>query len=171
MIEWRPVAEFVGYEVSNTGMVRGSRGVLTLVADPKGYLFATFRTNGQNCKRAVARLVAQAFIGPRPAGCVVRHMDGNKANNTPANLAYGTPAQNEHDKRGHGTAPIGTRHPAAKLTDAQITAIRSRYVPYHPTHGGSALGREFGVSQMNISRIVNVKLWQHLVPSSKGGAL
>jgi len=165
MIEWRPVAEFDGYEVSSTGLVRGRSGVLILRTDRKGYLFAAFRTDGMNCKRAVARLVAQAFIGPRPAGCVVRHMDGNKTNNTPANLAYGTPSQNEHDKRSHGTAAIGTKHPCAKLTEAQIIAIRSRYIPHHKTHGGSAMAREFGVSQMNISRIVTSKTWLHLLPA------
>ena len=167
MIEWRRVKEFPMYEVSNTGHVRGRHGVLKLRADAKGYLFASLR-DGKVHKRAVARLVAEAFIGPRPEGHVVRHKDGIKAHNIPANLLYGTSAENEHDKRGHGTAPIGERHPAAKLTDGQVAEIRRRYIPYHPKHGGSAMGREYGVSQNTISKVVNNKLWPHLLPTSAG---
>ena len=162
-IEWRPIAEFPAYEVSNTGLVRGKAGVLTLRTDPKGYLFATLR-QGKTHKRAVARLVAAAFIGPRPDGCVVRHRDGIKSNNVPANLSYGTPTENEQDKRGHGTAPIGQHHPAAKLTEGQVADIRRRFIAYHPVHGGAAMGREYGVSQNTVSKIVTGKLWPHLLP-------
>lgn len=52
---------------------------------------------------AVHRIVALAFIGPRPEGMEVRHLDGNPENNALANLTYGTPSENQFDKVRHGT--------------------------------------------------------------------
>jgi hypothetical protein len=51
-------------------------------------------------------LVALAFIGPRPTGEYVRHLDDNPRNNCLENLAYGTPAENQADmaRNGRGTA-------------------------------------------------------------------
>jgi hypothetical protein len=54
---------------------------------------------------AVHVLVASAFLGPRPAGMEVRHLDGNEFNNNVRNLRYGTHSENMHDKRTHGTNP------------------------------------------------------------------
>lgn len=161
MIEWRPIAEFPAYEVSNTGIVRGKRGELKLRSDRKGYLFANLR-DGKLHKRAVARLVAEAFNGPRPVGCITRHRDGIKTNNIPSNLLYGTPTQNERDKRDHGTAPIGTRHPSAKLTEAQVVEIRRRYQPHHKDRGARAMGHKFGVAADTIQKIIARRIWAHL---------
>lgn len=48
-------------------------------------------------------LVAAAFIGPRPPGKIVRHLDGNRKNPRWGNLAYGTYAENTQDAIAHGT--------------------------------------------------------------------
>lgn len=162
MEEWRAIVGFPGYEVSNAGRVKGQRGELKLREDRKGYLFAVLSRDGTQAKRGVARLVAEAFVGPRPAGQVVRHRDGVKSRNVPDNLVYGTQVENEADKRLHGTAPIGVQHPAAKLTEEQVRQVRARYVRMSQTSGGTALAREFGVSAHLISMIVRGKLWSHL---------
>lgn len=46
-----------------------------------------------------------------------------------------------------------------KLTEVAVALIKSRYVPRCPVNGGAALGREFGVSQVMISRIIVGKAW------------
>ena len=163
MIEWLPIADFPGYEVSYLGLVRGPMKTLTLSQDRKGYLFANMRRGGALHKRMVSGLVAEAFIGLRPDGQQVRHKNGIKSDNHFSNLEYGTQVENEHDKRRHGTAPIGANHPCAKLNESQVSAIRTRYIPYHPTHGASAIGREYGLSQNTIAKIVGRKLWRHVV--------
>ena len=44
-------------------------------------------------------LVLEAFVGPRPSPShEARHMDGNKENNTVANLAWGTATDNRLDR-------------------------------------------------------------------------
>jgi hypothetical protein len=46
----------------------------------------------------VHQQVALAFIGPAE-GRQVRHLDGNRLNNKLENLAYGTPRENQNDRR------------------------------------------------------------------------
>jgi len=162
MIEWRDVVGFPGYKVSNAGDVKGPLKVLNQRADRKGYLSVSMRRDGVLHKRTVARLVAEAFLGPRPDGQQVRHKSGIKTDNRFSNLEYGTQADNEHDKRRHGTAPIGENHPAAKLTGQQVIDIRARCIRYDRTHGESAIAREYGLSQYTIGKIVSRQLWSHI---------
>lgn len=55
-------------------------------------------------------LVALAFIGPRPDGMVVRHLDDDPSNNTVENLAYGTRQDNADDAvRNRLTVGVRTR--------------------------------------------------------------
>ena len=75
----------------------------------------------------VQNLVADAHLGPRPPGMVLRHLDGDPTNNEPANLAYGTIAANMADRARHGRTPRGETHAAAKLSDAAVAMIRERY--------------------------------------------
>jgi hypothetical protein len=51
----------------------------------------------------VHSLVILAFVGPRPDGEQVRHLNGNPADNRLTNLAYGTQSQNQQDSLRHGT--------------------------------------------------------------------
>jgi hypothetical protein len=109
MIEtWRPVVGFEGqYEVSDHGQVvslrSGDRLVRKLHIDACGYLRVSFKVGDRTANRRVHSLVAEAFVGPRPDGMVVRHLDGNQLNNRPANLRYGTQAENAQDMLIHGT--------------------------------------------------------------------
>lgn len=58
--------------------------------------------------------------------------------------------------------PRGISHPKAKLSDANIIAIRGRYVPFDREHGQCALARAYGVTQATIARIVNGSSWAHV---------
>jgi len=162
MIKWRDVVGFPGYQVNSIGDVKGPLKILDQRADRKGYLSVSMRRNGVLHKRTVARLVAEAFLGPRPDGQQVRHKSGIKTDNCFSNLEYGTQADNEHDKRRHGTAPIGINHPSAKIDESHVRAIRARYVPYHAMNGAAAIAREYGLTQNTVSKIVNRKLWSHV---------
>lgn len=113
--EWRPVCGWERlYEVSSDGRVRSLdrvdwrgqryRGrMLTLNVKSGGYLTVGLCDNGEHRTRAIHRLVAEAFLGPRPDGCEVRHLDGDPKNNRLANLAYGSPSENSLDRVRHGT--------------------------------------------------------------------
>lgn len=52
---------------------------------------------------AVAQLVAEAFLGEKPAGTEVCHNDGVRVHNHPHNLRWDTRSGNVLDKARHGT--------------------------------------------------------------------
>lgn len=117
-----------------------------------GYLGVALRVDGRTVKAHVAHLVAAAFHGQRPPGHDVCHNDGNRQNNEPTNLRYATRAQNLADRDRHGTAQIGDRNPAAKLSNAQANDIRRRRASGELLR---VLAAEFGVRESAISRIAN----------------
>lgn len=91
----------------------------------KGYRTVSLCHNNKKVSRSVHRLICSAFHGPSPSPVhQVRHLDGNPNNNLPGNLCWGTQAENWQDRRIHGTASVGEKHPAAKLTDQEREHIR-----------------------------------------------
>lgn len=99
---------FPGYYAGDDGQIytwRQSRILRPMVAtvDSHGYP-AVYLYMGKGTRRHVRvhRLVCRAFHGEPPAStvarkCLVRHLDGNKLNARPANLAWGSYAQNYAD--------------------------------------------------------------------------
>lgn len=51
----------------------------------------------------VHALVMETFVGPRPEGSEIRHLDGDRCNNRVDNLKYGTHSENMMDRERHGT--------------------------------------------------------------------
>lgn len=120
---WRPVVGFEGlYEVSSQGRVHSvrrpqSKGPhrmvggrqLRLTATGRGYVQVNLCDAEGVHRREVHILVAAAFIGPRPDGAQIRHLDGNGLNNEVSNLMYGTPSENLADAVRHGTHAWASR--------------------------------------------------------------
>lgn len=115
---WRPIpGREGGYEVSSLGRVRSVDRTITRMtkrgpvrARLKGRVLATSMANSGYLVAMIGRarpyihdLVLQAFIGQRPAGHQAAHWDGDRRNNTPGNLRWATPSQNNLDKARHGT--------------------------------------------------------------------
>lgn len=111
-----------GYEVSNQGRVQASAlydsaGRLAIPAVPvatslnHGYPEVSLRQvgGGRRLRVKVHHLVAAAFIGPRPPGAVVRHLNGDKEDNRLSNLTYGSQAENIADTVAHGRHYYGSR--------------------------------------------------------------
>lgn len=106
---WRPVVGYEGlYEVSNTGRVRSLYDArhqkyrvkeLKPGANRYGYLMVGLHKNGKQKLHTVHSLVMAAFVGPRPEGYDVNHIDECKSNNRVENLEYCTRRENNN----HGT--------------------------------------------------------------------
>lgn len=103
--EWRPVVGYEGiYEVSNVGRVRSVPRVDAAgrVRAPKikaqtlsnGYPMVLLYKDRKQRAARVHVLVAEAFLGPRPPGLVVNHIDHDKTNNQTENLEYVTQLEN-----------------------------------------------------------------------------
>lgn len=63
-----------------------------------GYIVYTLLKGGKSRYVTAHSLVAEVFIGPRPPGLDIRHLDGDKLNNHVSNLAYGTRTENMMDE-------------------------------------------------------------------------
>ena len=99
--EWRPIAEFEGYEISNLGNVKRNGKLLKLSPWNK-YLTIRLRTAEKNKTAYVHRLVAMTFI-PNPENKpMINHIDGNKLNNDVKNLEWCTRQENERHAWNHG---------------------------------------------------------------------
>lgn len=118
--DWKAVKGFEGHEVSNLGNVRRDGVLLVQAIKETGYRRVTLKTAQGKCQRYVHRLVAEAFIGDRPEGMEVNHIDGNKANNTPVNLEYVTHAENVRHAHETGLCKRGEQAGTSKYTEKQV---------------------------------------------------
>lgn len=131
-----------------------------------GYPFVCIIIDGQRKSVPVHRLVCSAFHGIAPTKVsIVRHLDGDPTNSLPDNLAWGSYAQNEADKRRHGRVADGERHGAAKLTEDAVRIIRAS-VPFGLWNATDA-AQVFGVHPSTIRRIAAGKRgWQRLIEAA-----
>lgn len=174
--EWRPVVGFEGlYEVSDMGNVRSVERQIRVLGRWGGEEVRTYRSkilrphrakddylrvglclHGERVTRTIHSLVAEAFLGPRPEGQEVRHLDCKGYRNCLENLAYGTRVTNREDSRREGTLAVGEKIAQSKLTACQILAIRE----------ADGLQRDiadaFGVSRSQIGRIKRGDNWVHV---------
>lgn len=103
--EWRDVPGYEGHlQVSFNGFIKQFRNVggywwapKKPAPNPNGYVIIYDNKNPLR----VHTLVALAFIGPRPNGCTVDHIDRNRSNNVATNLRWATKAEQiaNRDKR------------------------------------------------------------------------
>jgi hypothetical protein len=114
--------------------------------------------------KSVHRLVAECYL-PNPDNLpLVEHKDDIKTNNHVSNLMWSTHSNNNGNaiKNGLKNMPKGEKNSNSKLTEEQIKWIRDNYIQYDKEFGGKSLSIKFGISQSQIHRIINNKLWNHI---------
>lgn len=145
---WKPVVGYEGiYEVSNRGRVRRILAgpgtwpgrMLTPSEDTKGYMNVRLL----NKPARLHRIVAMAFLGPSDLP-LVRHLDGDPANNTLENIAWGTHQDNTDDRVRHGRTTNADRPPATHCKQGhEFTPENTRYrAPRKSGHRESLRCRE-----------------------------
>lgn len=159
--EWRVIPGYDGrYEVSTFGRVLSrffkTPRPMAFVWSKKGYPNVKLCSPRGQDHWIVPRLVLTVFVGPCPEGKEAAHEDSNTANSRLDNLTWKTPVENAADKLRVGTLLVGSRHQNAKLTEAQVAAIRATHAP------GTAVAAKYGVSQSLISQLRNGKGWSHV---------
>ncbi len=167
-VVWKDIPGYP-YQVSNTGQVRritkhGYRLLRPRVN--KGYLRLQLSKNDVPKSVYVHALVAAAFLGTRPAGLQVNHIDGNSLNNHVTNLEYVTPAANTKHAYALGLirSRVGERHHNTNLADEQVADIRRAYATGTVTQ--YSLAAKYGVAQSCISNLVRYRSRKQL---SSGG--
>lgn len=168
--EWRPVVSWEGvYQVSSQGQVRRVAGYPTFQGRPRRHSRTGLMT-GQPVERvlkpmlkdgrptvclvqgmgtekwiSVHTLVAEAFLGARPEGQTVKHLNGDKADNRVENLEWATlRRQRQHALENGLQGPYSFR----RLTDEQALEI---YTDQQTS--GREFARRYNVSPVTVSSI------------------
>lgn len=141
--QWRPVVGYEGvYEVSDAGRVRSlPRSVrgrneslvprpgveLARTPDRDGYAHVVLSVGNAQRTRKVCVLVLEAFAGAKPAGLEACHNDGDKTNDSIANLRWDTRSENALDRVRHGTHNMArrTRCPQGHNYSPENTGLRN----------------------------------------------
>lgn len=127
-----------------------------------GYAFVSFIIDSKRTSMIVHSVICNYFHGSKPQkGYVVRHLDGNKLNNIPNNLLWGTYSDNEADKRKHGRTAMGEKQGSVKLTDEAVRIIRAS-IPCGLWNSKDA-SQVFGVHHSTIESIARGEGWSHIV--------
>lgn len=84
-----------------------------------GYMYVSISTERGQRSVAIHSLLMDAFVGPKPDGLEVRHLDGNPLNNDLSNIRYGTRKENADDRVKHGR-----QRGRELLNDAEVRSIR-----------------------------------------------
>lgn len=163
---WRLVPGYEDYSISNMGSVRrivparrAPVGPLKPWKTSAGYpVVSLWRKNAKGAaKLYVHHLVARLFLPIKPTPKhEVAHNNGDAGNPAASNLRWASKSDNEMDKVSHGTSNRGSRHGLAKLTEADVIAIRSS------GESCSVVAKGFGVSREHIRDIRARKRWAHL---------
>lgn len=99
--EWINCIEGEDYEISNFGncrrkMKNGTYKIIggSILTCGTGYKYFQMKRDGKRINYLFHHLVAKCFIGERPDGLVVDHVDRNSLNNNVINLRYVTQKEN-----------------------------------------------------------------------------
>lgn len=166
--EWRTMAGFPDYSVSNYGRIRidvarhniWEGKEISQSPDRDGYMQCSLQGDSGKVLGRVHRLVCSTFLGPIPHGLEVNHKDGDPSNNRLVNLEVVTKAENiQHSIAVLGSTRTGERNGGAKLTEAEVLTIRER------ANNGAAyqsIANEFGITSVAASLIATGKTWKHV---------
>ena len=115
--QWRPIRDWGDlYEASDQGRIRrivGRNGsgyyaritILKPTVGKQGYCMVHLWRDGKSKTMMVHRLVAWTFLGPRPEGLEIRHLNDDKLDCRLVNLVYGTRRENKIDSVRNGIHP------------------------------------------------------------------
>ena len=154
---WKDIPGYEGaYQASTLGRIRSVDRVITSKSK-KGKAYKKHRKGRVLCPApthggylgvnlghyphfTVHSLVALTFIGEKPEGLEIRHINGNQKDNRPCNLAYGTHKENEADKEKRSV-----------LSAEQVREIRHKAETLYRQN--EAIGREYGISGSYVNLI------------------
>ena len=178
--EWKPVINYENlYEVSNLGAVKsldhitiGRSGrkhrfngrLLKPCLVKGGYHRIVLCKNGKTKKKMIHVLVMESFIGPKPKGTDVIHLEHVKvnSNNSLENLRYATKSCNMAFKYDDGTIPNqkGENGARSKLKEKDVIKIKKLLKETNILQ--KEIAEIFNVARPTISLLATGKNWSYL---------
>lgn len=116
-----------GYPVDSAGNIYSKRNNtkrLTPHLNHKGYPMVGVMVEGELKKVTVHKVVTEVFLGKRPKGFQVDHIDNNRWNFHPSNLRYVTPSENVKKSYKEGVKDhSGFNASSSKYTPTQLRGV------------------------------------------------
>jgi hypothetical protein len=158
---WKKINGYNDYEISDKGIVKsckyGKETILKLECN-KGYLRVSLCKNNITKRFQVHRLVASHFLNNRYNKPCVNHKDGNKLNNSVANLEWVTYSENEI----HSYKCLNKINPIRKLNDIAISDILKNCVKgLNQNNKGNVIEfmNKYNVDRKTILNVLNKKYY------------
>jgi predicted XRE-type DNA-binding protein len=130
-----------------------------------GYMCISTYIEGKRKTSFIHQLVLETFVGPCPEGMEACHNNGIRRDNRLENLRWDTTVKNVSDSIKHGTHrslhQMGEKNKSSKLTSQDVRIIIYTYRT--KLFSQREIGKQFGISQQQISKIINGKRWQHII--------
>lgn len=171
--EWRDIAGYPGYEVSDRGGARSWKGMgpsggggldsprpLTPRKHTKGYLRINARHElGKIRDVYIHRAVLTAFVGECPDGYEADHINCDRTDNRLANLQWVPVVRNRKLVKERGRQVYGSAHGLTKFDEKDVPVIRQRLAN---GESQSLVAKSYGVSQTAISRLARGETWKEV---------
>lgn len=178
--EWRPIPGFEGiYSASTLGRIRHEQGsyrprtrLMKPVTASYGYRRVRLFRDHASRVMLIHRVIMLTFVGPRPTGMHIDHVNGVRHDNRFANLEYVTPAENnrravarayeEGREWGGARPPIAPRlteherHPGGKFSPAIISEVRRSAAAGERQ---CDIAARLGMSFQHVSSVVRCTRW------------
>jgi hypothetical protein len=154
----RQIPGFDGYFISTEGKVFNKKGLeiksrIQKRVHGKGYPIIDLRKDKKTVTIFVHKLVMLTYFEGKPSSRhQIRHLDGDKTNNSIFNLDWGTPEENMRDKLKTGTY-------GQKLSADQVCVIRSRA---KNKENPKKLAEEYQVHLHTIYKIIRRETWGYI---------
>lgn len=170
-VVFRDVPDFPGYAIGSNGttwsrFIKGSRSSRLSSWKPlkpyqrgNEYLRIGLGKNGKTHTLYIHQLMMLLFFGPGDEGREVCHNNGDCTDNRIDNIRWDTRSGNQRDRVEHGTDSRGSKHPMAKLNEADVIVIRRLKKEGWTIQ---AISERYGVSRLPISLLLSGKTWKHV---------
>jgi hypothetical protein len=152
---WKIIYKY--YEVSSNGRFCCKETGKFLKGHTQRYISMSLARFAPKARKYLHQLVAEAFLGPCPAGKEVNHKDGVKTNCRLSNLEYKTHRGNEDHAVKLGLKAHGERNGNSKLTVLKVQEIRRLR---RKGFSQADVARKFGVWPQVVALIVSRKTWR-----------
>lgn len=168
---FKPIPDYEGlYEVSNLGRIKSlskkwSKKNDVILKNRKkntGYLHIVLYHNKVGKTFSIHRLVATSFCEKKEGMNVVNHINSIRSDNRASNLEWtNTKGNVTHAfKFGNQKPKNGINHHSVKISEKDVIEIRRLY--YELKMYQREIGTLYGISQVQIGRIINYKNWKHI---------